>query len=216
LDGEPFEARSQAVYRTDNRDWGVNYSSVTLDPKTFFPPPPPAPPEEPRTPVPEWARPPAAELGTRLPLRQLIVSRANVAIVLTDLIAYSTGFSFGLEILLHEPWRADQTLLPSPRNEGVANALKVAVEFENGRRATSLDPHRAWTGKYPDPPFMQVLGYQYGTGQSRIRLGWWVWPIPKGSVRIELEWPGEGVPLTALELGMDDVRSASGSEIALW
>lgn len=191
-------------------------TSKSMSDAGFFPPPPKAPPVRAKIDVPVWARPPEGELGTPIPAQRLFVQTEQVAITLTALIAYSTGFSFALEVLLREPLTVDQTVLPSPSHTNVPQALKVAVELDGGERATSLDPHRGWNRPDPPPPFMSGLGYQYGTGQSRIRLGWWVWPIPEGAVRLELEWPGEGIAATSMELEMADVRTAARQEIPRW
>lgn len=182
----------------------------------FFPPPPKAPPQQSKSDVPMWAGPPKDELGALLPVQRLLVQTDYLAISLSELIAYSTGFSFALELLLREPLTIGRTVLPNHGGAKVSEALKVAIEFEGAGRATSLDRFRAWTGPDPDPPFMQVMGYQYGSGQYRIRLGWWVWPIPNGDIRIDVEWPGEGIALISFDLDMDALRAAASGEIPRW
>lgn len=136
--------------------------------------PPPAPPYRP-VPRQPWMGPPDDELGVAVPMQLKVASSAEAVVVLTDCVAYTTGFSLGVGIRKKqepEPIRFPQ---PRPSDE---MSLEVGVRFSDGRD-TARSGHglsdevsawyRAWAeGQDPPMPTNPVIGMAGGVAADGI------------------------------------------------
>jgi hypothetical protein len=182
----------------------------------FFEPPPER--EEPRpTPQPEWLQPPDNELGLSLPFRRVAVRTEAIAIVVDGLVAYSTGFSFRLAGRSRPEAdgraRVGFDLMFHPRSgQGeLMSQLLLGVEFADGRKATTL------TIGPPQDRQPTITNRGGGSGGGRFDTEYWVWPLPPpGDLVLALQWDGQGIPLTRVDLTEAAIREAATASEPLW
>jgi hypothetical protein len=181
----------------------------------FFEPPPPR--EEPargRRPV--WLGAPDNELGISVPLRVPLVRTDTLAILVDQVVAYSTGFSFGLSARSHPDRRlSDRGFadLFHPRVDGM-DRLLIGIQFADGRKATNLE-HRHPTSSDDLGPVL--MGGGGGGGGGRFDFSFWVWPLPpEGPLTFVCRWDGEGVELTSVDVDAAAIRAASAQSEQLW
>jgi len=137
-------------------------------------------------------------LGHAGPVRLILGQSDSAVVAMTGLVVYSTGLAFRCDVLLREPIRLGQHILPRFVPDA-GPLLKLGVEFPDGARATSLDddpPHRS----HPQGPLLRLSG-RYGTGATRVVLTGWLWRLPgPGPLRLFCEWPDEDIALMRSEL----------------
>jgi hypothetical protein len=117
---------------------------------SFFEPPPPAPqpPEPPGVVRKPWWHAPRNELGVSTSVRLILARTENIAVALIDAVAYSTGIEFTLAVLRRLPREPDRFEHPfgrfghGPRaaQERPPELLRFGVQFQDGRKATTLAP----------------------------------------------------------------------------
>ena len=183
---------------------------------SFFEPPP-AREEPPPSPQPEWLQPPDNELGIGLPFRRVVVRTDAIAIVVDSLVVYSTGFSFRLAGRSRPEAggqaRAGFDLMFHPRREPgeLMSQLLLGVEFADGRKATSLN----FGPPQDDQPTITNRGG--GSSGGRFDTDYWVWPLPPpGDLALLLQWDGQGIPLTRVDLTVAAIQEAAGASEPLW
>src|SRR5436190_10706405 len=114
---------------------------------SFEPPPPsPQPPEQRRFRTPPWFSAPPGTLPGIVPLEQVLARTERVAICLTRIAAYPTGFSFEIATLSdqeHEdlnPMLFDQHRLqrgPASGTEIPPELMRFGVQFSDGTKVTN-------------------------------------------------------------------------------
>jgi len=186
---------------------------------------PPARPTEPRRrqrPMPAWVKP-ETEVPAVVEVARVMARSDRLAIALTELRAYSTGFSFGLCSVLrvavsglsHSPWGPPG---PLPDDEDVPDdVLRVGVGFADGASVTNLD--RRFGGydldNEPRRPFLM-----YGSAGSsgrRYTADHWVWPLPPpGPMTFVVEWPAFGIAESRVEVDAGLVLGAAARCLDLW
>ena len=186
---------------------------------SFFepPPPPPEPPEEQRQPA--WIGPPENELGVGVPVRRVLFRGDELAIALIGIVAFSTGLE--LQVVVRRRHVSDEPDLMHFHMHGRAarggelgpEVFRFGVEYPDGRKATNL-------GHPPfgeDPPGPVLINRGGGGGGRSWNFGYWLWPLPPaGALRVVVEWPAFGVPLTDIELdGAAFAEAAAGVDV-LW
>jgi hypothetical protein len=197
----------------------------------FFEPPEP-PPEAPLTPPqPPWAGPPDDELGAPVAVRLVLARTGEVAIAITELVAFTNGF----EVLLSTR-RREQRQGPARRPYGGGPmagpddpaALRFGVQFADGRKATSQAfglssaARRyfmaAQQGRTPEPPPGPIIHPRGGGGGGgRYDFRYFVWPLPSpGRLVLACEWPAEGVPETLQEIDAGEILSRAADSTRLW
>jgi hypothetical protein len=96
-----------------------------------------------------------------------LCDRPGLRILVAHLDAYSTGLAFDVVAagdLLHDV------------DASIAGALRVEVEYPDGRRAASDDP---WIEGGASPPAEMVLSdCGWAMWRSRVRSRWFLWPLP--------------------------------------
>jgi hypothetical protein len=186
---------------------------------SFFepPPPPPEPPEEHRQPA--WIGPPENELGVSVPLRRILFRSDELAIALLGVVAYSNGIE--LQVVMR---RRELSTEPDPMHvhmhrrharggELAPEVFRFGVEYPDGRKATNLG--------FPfglEEPTGPVLMERGGGGGGRSwSFGYWLWPLPPpGPLRVVIEWPIAGIPLTDVELDGSVLAAAAADVDVLW
>jgi hypothetical protein len=188
---------------------------------SFFepPPPPPEPPEEHRQPV--WIGPPENELGVTVPLRRVLFRSGDLVIALLGVVAFSNGIE--LQIVLR---RRELPTEPDPMHfhmrsrharsgELAPEVFRFGVEYADGRKATNLGNPFPGGDEQPTGPVLMERGG--GGGGRSWSFGYWLWPLPPpGPLRVVVEWPVEGVPLTDVELDGAVLAAAAAEVDVLW
>jgi hypothetical protein len=173
---------------------------------------------EPTPAMPEWAAPPADEWGVPLKVRQMLGRSDDAAVFLSGVVVFSTGF--GLTISIRVRQGSDTGLSPQPPVFGMAlpgqtpseQALSFAVEFSDGRRATSDD--QPPLGFHSEALILCNLG---GGGQFAWEGRYWVWPLPSpGPLTFSCSWPAAGIRPSVAEIDGSAVIEAASHAERLW
>jgi hypothetical protein len=187
---------------------------------SFFepPPPPPEPPEEYRQPA--WIGPPENELGVAVPVRRVLYRNDDLAIALLGVVAFSNGLELQVVMrrrkLAEEPDHLMHMHMHGRHARGgelAPEVFRFGVEYADGRKATNLGFP---TG--PEEPTSPVLMQRGGGGGGRSwNFGYWLWPLPPaGRLRVLVEWPALGIPLTDVELDGATLVAAAADVDVLW
>jgi hypothetical protein len=193
---------------------------------SFFSAPQPPREEPPRMPEHKaWHGPPLRTLPGRLSETLVLAHTDRVAVAVTALAAYPTGFTFDLETV---PRRYDPREWAGLDHFGFHHGigthgeippelLRFGVEFADGGRATSLDAptrgHQPETA--PTPPVLSARGGGGGGGRSRHDT--WVWPLPPpGPLAFVCEWPALDIALTRIEIDAEALHRAATRSRLLW
>jgi hypothetical protein len=182
----------------------------------FFEPPPPAPTEGEAYRPPPWVAPPTGTLPGVLALELVLAQTDKVAVCLTRVAAYPTGFAFDVLTMAAPGQRDGQLLDPmmfGPNRhmrrgepEMPPELLRLGVQFADGAKATNT------SGFYHDtePPAGPVMNSGGGGGGGTWNQSEWVWPLPpQGAVTFVCEWPAAGIPLTRHELDARAILDAA-------
>jgi hypothetical protein len=179
----------------------------------FEPPPKPVAPEPQRYRRPPWVGAPPGTLPGVVPFERVLAQTDKVAVCVTRLAAYPTGFEFDVVTMTADDQDVDPWLFHHPRlHRGAAGEippemLRLGVQFADGSRATNT------AGFHHDPrppagPIMHPGGG--GGGGGNWRQTQWVWPLPPpGPVALVCEWPAMGIPLTRSELDAQAIIDAA-------
>lgn len=169
--------------------------------------------------------PPDDELGVTVPIRHQVASGDEAVLLVTDCVAYTTGFSLGLAIRKkHEP-EPRQLPATGPSDE---MALDLGIRFSDGREARMsgrgqsspvIDWYRAWQEgqDLPTPPGPIIGPSSGGGGGRRWDMNYWIYPLPtEGPMTITCRWPVGGVPGGDVEVDGALIRRSGLSSDKLW
>lgn len=141
----------------------------------------------------------------------LLVDTDELAIAISRLAAYPTGFSFEVLVLTSPrpggPERLDPLMFghfgPRPRPD----MLRIGVQFADGAKATNMSSFRPGD----EPPTGPVLNSHGSSGGGgRFRTDAWVWPLPPpGPLAFVCEWPAINLPLTRREIEAELILEAA-------
>ncbi len=150
---------------------------------------------------------------------ELVLARnEKVAVCVTRLAGYPTGFEFDL-VTMAAPGQRELDLDPMlfgrrrrlvrrGEQELDPELLRIGVQFADGAKATNTG------GFYHDqePPAGPVMhSGGGGGGGSSWRQHMWVWPLPPpGPVAFVCEWPTVKIPLSRAELDAQTILDAAG------
>ena len=154
-----------------------------------------------------------------MPQRVLLARTEDVAVALLDVVAFSTGLEFAVEVRLRELDELSDPFgfhLRHTVREGGAipdEVLRFGFELADGGKATNLG---GFPG--PDAPSGPVLMQRGGGGGGRSwSLRHWLWPLPpEGPLTVVVEWPRHGIQLTRIEVDGEPLRQAAAMSEALW
>ena len=179
----------------------------------FEPPPPPPEPEEHRQP--EWIGPPENVLPGVFPLSLVLARTGDVALAISNGLAYPNGFTFTLTVLLREPndramhhWHMARELDD--------DVLRFGVRFADGSKATTFDMRRHYGSEHaPAGPVLMPRGG--GGGGRSWSTGYWIWPLPPpGPFAFVCEWPGYRIAQTEVEIDTAPIHDAAARAETLW
>jgi hypothetical protein len=142
---------------------------------------------------------------------ELLLARTDTHAVLVDnLLVYSTGFDFDLAVR-RRPGQPRQHRHRGERFWG--EGLRLEVRFADGRSADN-DPRR-WPrtsgGQTPDPPLL----YQSTVGADGGHV--WLWGLPPpGPLTFACQWPAGQIPPSQAELDAGLVLEAAARARNLW
>ena len=194
---------------------------------SFFRPPPPEPDEEwEELPTGPWEGPPENVVGGASAL-QVVVARSDDAVVLvTEVEAYPTGFSFELtlrwrgallERLTGGPMQHLVEPIYLPSGELAPEFLRFGVRFSDGSKASNvaIAPPPGGPDEPPEGPTLEWRGG--GSSRGVWNETAWVWPLPPpGSLTFVCEWPAAGIEETLHEVGAGAILEAAAHAEQLW
>ena len=172
---------------------------------------------------------PEAELGVAVPVRQILVSKPDVAAALLDCVAYSTGFKFSIALRTKNeitpeamgfPMRPFQVESPTER-------FHFRVRFADGSDSGAVvgmqhvfrDYFEAiQEGREPVIPAGPVVSPRSGGGGGRRwDFGYWVWPLPPdGPITFTFEWPQHLDGEVTADVDGTAIRQAGVRSEKLW
>jgi hypothetical protein len=181
----------------------------------FEPPTPPRPPERYRQPP--WVAPPPGTLPGILAVELVLAQTDKVAVYISRVAAYPTGFEFDL-ITIAAPGEEETELLDpmlfGPRHRArrssqdpTSEMLRIGVQFADGGKATNTSGFYHG-GDSPAGPVMHAGGG--GGSNGRWYQTMWVWPLPPpGRMAFVCDWRAAGIPLTRHELAAETILDAA-------
>jgi hypothetical protein len=194
--------------------------SDTTDDEPFFAPPED---EEPHPPQPRYRSKPSegappATIPSTVPVERVLARTDDVAVTITGLQVYPASLEFEVVVFARpkEHESVDDGFDPMlfhlhhhPGRSQWDAALRLGVEFDDGRKATNVTgdhwPDDRGTGR----PILRSRGG--GGGGDRYAQSYWLWPLPAaGSLTFVCEWPSQGIPVSRLEVDGDEIRAAAG------
>ena len=187
----------------------------------FFEPPPPPPAEPEIYREPPWAGPPQGTLPGVVALELVLAQTDKVAVCVTRVAAYPTGFAFDV-VTMSAPGQSEGGFLdpmaigsfgplrhrgPGADGELPATLIRIGVQFADGSKATNTSSGFDDGTDVPAGPMMRFQGG--GGSGANWRQGLWVWPLPPpGSLEFVCEWPAAGIPLTRHEIDAQTILDA--------
>jgi hypothetical protein len=172
----------------------------------FFQAPPGPRTTPPRYRTPAWIAAPRGTLPGIVPIERVLARTDRVAVCVTRIAAYPTGFELDLLAMItpdeddFDPmlFHRHALLRSGGVNEVPPEILRFGVQFADGSRATNTGGFQR-EQRRPTPPVMHQAGGHGGGGQWRHT--YWVWPLPPpGSLTLVCEWPAMDIALTECEL----------------
>jgi len=173
--------------------------------------PPPAPPPDYRTP--EWLAPPENVRPATVALDLVLVRRPDLAIWVSDALAYPAGLTFGVNVQTREARREPA----SPFfGETDAGEMRFGLMLADGRKVITqrLGDMRPFLDR-PDRPILRPRSGSGGSNRSSAEL--WLWPLPPaGPLTFVLAWPAEGIDETSVETDATPIVAAAERAFELW
>lgn len=167
---------------------------------------------------------PDNEVGVPVPLALVLGRTPDLAVVLTSVIAHSTGFGFDVAVRLRRAPAGEHDLFQQVAGHVRSpDSLLLGVEYADGRRGSVVDGDRSWP---PDP-----AGHEGHGGEEAVTLvssggsgggrtydqTWWVHPLPPpGPVLLVLRWDAQGLAETAVEVDGSLIAAAGARAEELW
>ena len=195
---------------------------------SFFRPPPPEPDEEwEELPSGPWEGPPENVVGGASAVQVVVARTDEAAVLVTEVEAYPTGFSFELTLR----WRGSllerftggpmQYLVqPShlPSGELAPEFLRFGVGFSGGSKASNVGGASPLPGDSGEPPERPTLEWRGGGSSPGVwNESAWVWPLPPpGPLTFACEWPVAKIGETLREVDAGAILEAAAHAERLW
>lgn len=184
----------------------------------FEPPPPPPKPDGPRFEMPEWMSAPENVLPGGFPLEVVLAHTDDVAVFVHTGSAYPKGFEFTLGVRAREQIdrRRNDPVMAWHEGSLDDDVIRFGILLADGRKATVFD-RRPIPGTDQPPPEAVLSHRGGGGGGTSWEHGFWTWPLPPpGPFAFVLEWPGQGIGLTQVEIDSEPIRAAAARTVELW
>lgn len=188
--------------------------------------PPPEPPERlgpTQYRLPPWIAAPRGTLPGVVPLERVIAQTEKVAVCVTRVAAYPTGFEFDIVTMAargvdevdpmlfehHHRMRMGRRDIPP-------ELLRFGVQFTDGAKATNTSGQGFPHGRgVPEGPVLSIGGGGGGGGDWNQTV--WVWPLPPpGPLRFVCEWPVMDIKLTHIEIDSQLITDASERALVIF
>ncbi|MDP9795611.1 hypothetical protein J2S43_004123 [Catenuloplanes nepalensis] len=184
-------------------------------------PPPPDAPDPVEPPRPAWMKPDGT-LGVPVPLEFVLAYGTDVAVCVSEMVAYPNGIEFTVSGVLRAGDQRRRILHPAfqshfpPGEAPGPDFLRVGVLFADGRIATNLTfggPSRP--GDEPAGPLMMRHS---GHGDvRRADMTFWLWPLPpEGPLTVVFSWPAQGIDEFRAEMDGALIRAAADRAVVVW
>jgi hypothetical protein len=168
--------------------------------------------------MPPWFSAPSGTLPGVVALELVIARNERVAVCVTRLGAYPSGFELDLVTMAGgEGDELDPLLFAGSRmharlrtgESGIPpEMLRFGVQFADGAKATNTSGRSRDFHDEPNGPVLNTGGGGGGGGNWRQSL--WVWPLPPpGRLTFVCEWPAAGIALTRHEIDAQLVLDAA-------
>jgi hypothetical protein len=169
---------------------------------------------EPRYRMPPWFGAPSGTLPGVVALERVLACTDKVAVCVTRLAAYPTGFEFDIVTMSADEQDDLDPLLfdrhhvrRGGTDEIPPELLRFGVQFPDGSKATNTGGF--YHDRTPPPGPIMTPGGGGGGGGSWHQTQW-VWPLPPpGTLTLVCEWPAMGIPITYRELEAQLVLDAA-------
>jgi len=171
----------------------------------------------PRQRRPRWVAPPENELGSVVPISLVLARTDELALVLSFVVAYSTGFALRLGLRLHPDAAIDpRSFMPlHGRPWSGEEPLRFGVEFSDGLKATNLGPRRP--PAEGEPPITLTMNGGGGGGGLSFDFSYWVSPLPPpDKITFAVAWPSRAISETQRVLDTAPILEAAALSEQLW
>ena len=177
----------------------------------FFAEVPPAEPEPPPRPRHPWELPDNEFAGVA-PAGPLLLGRADqVAVAITSLAVYATGFEIFVAARIRPDDRGSRTRLDPARV-----SFRLGMQLPDGSKVIG-DHHRHGPGPDTEPDGPILSPYAFGGGPGQRFSRWWAWPLPPpGPLEFVCEWPELGITETRAGIDAQLILDAAQRSIRLW
>lgn len=154
-----------------------------------------------------------------VPVRLVLAQSDDLAVLLLDVVAYSTGFALYLALRVHpdatdfDPRQVMMQLHGGPMGSN-EEQLRFGIEFGDGRKATNL-------GRRPPADEAPAISLSPrgggGGGGLSWQIGFWVYPLPpSGHLTLAIAWPSRGIPEQTQTLDAAPIIDAAAESVVLW
>ena len=167
----------------------------------------------------EWFQPPAAnpwdppagQFGYPVNISPLLLARTeDVAVGVTDLAAFRTGFEFRVNVQFHASGRHRLAKEDPPEQ-----ALHFGLEFPDSRKAATFSTLPEAPQVEPDGIVLRAISF--GAWCRSQYMHYWVWPVPPaGPVTFVCEWPAYGVTESMAHADASLIRQAASQSFPIW
>jgi hypothetical protein len=165
----------------------------------------------------KWRGVPEDTIGIPVAIRPLVIQNDRVAVIVSDVVAFSAGFTFSLA--------ATSRLNPAPlplnfshpgmrsRREARGGGMRFGLAFADGTKIVGPFQFQANQGSQS-----RVLRPRGGSGdQRRWAQALWCEPLPSaGPMNFVCEWADYGIPETSREIDADAIIEASTHAMPIW
>jgi hypothetical protein len=151
-------------------------------------------------------RRPAAEFGVPVAADIPLFRDDDIAVTVTSLRAFSTGFTYTLHLLTREPQEVGA--FERLRHGHGDELLRHSVRYPDGATADNVTPAAG--------PLTLVTG-SGGGGGHRYELNFWVSPLPQpGEVTFACRWPARNIPESAATIDGGLIAAAAARSTPVW
>jgi hypothetical protein len=168
----------------------------------------------------DWQQPPHDILGRPAPIRQFVARSATAVVALQQAIAYPQGCTLDLQIAVRRGSQHDDAW--QHFHEGDLGDLRLGIRFPGGAKATPVEnafPGWSHPTDRPDPPMLVAIGGDSASDTRSYRgtRRFWLWPLPApGPFDVIVEWPSQGIPVTATTLDATLIAEAAAHAEPYW
>jgi hypothetical protein len=152
--------------------------------------------------------PPVGELPCVAASALLLTRTETVAVAITAVWAFSTGFEFWVKAEFRHEGHSLET-------RPDVQSLHIGVQYPDGRKVAN-------TGRLPAPAGSESAGLilspvSFGGGRRHLDRSYWVWPLPPaGPLTFACEWAAFGIPEARAGTDAQPILDAARHSVQLW